>query len=706
MRRYVGFGLGAVGLVAVSAVAFWTVGGGTPLQQVASQVPNDALAVVATGPPSALLQAASEQIPDELRDELLHEIPFDPFDDAAWTERGFDPDAPVGAAFLDPDAEAFMVTVGLVDAARAREVLASSLDESGALKADAPRTLAGVDALVLDEEHALLFEADRLLLVGGYDLDEIPGASDSMDGLELLARRVLEVEAGTSMASNSAFESAAEGMADAAVATYVDTAAITEHTPGRRGEVVMLREVLGEVSGVALGLVADSDRVELRYRAPLPRESHVRGLLDGPPRSEAAMERIPGPVLLGVHASWSMEALREVIDDYTSLDRRVAEEWREARQEFREETGLGVYEDLLGMFTGEVGYVIDEWPPPSNPTRFNLTAFAGVDEEQARETLDALVRRMNGWEGMRFDRDEEDDRVIYTVSPGRGAMPFRPAVALADDTLWLSMHEDHLRDLLADEAGSMLGEGRSAEVAEVVHSSASAVAFCDVREVVAGMRAAGELEDIALGPLGAAGLVEAVDRVESRAGLDGEVWTGSTTVYFDEEAFDGADGPAVALLQMVSAPAFLKYMRRAKTTEAIDQLDKIYKGAALYYTTPHVNRRGNKLDCQFPTSTECIPKGSPCDYPDNMYPADPSIWTNDTWSALNFQISEPHYFRYCFDASGTLSTAGFTATAHADLDCDGEWSTFQRMGFGDPNATKAECSLQGSAAFYVEKEVE
>ena len=142
------------------------------------------------------------------------------------------------------------------------------------------------------------------------------------------------------------------------------------------------------------------------------------------------------------------------------------------------------------------------------------------------------------------------------------------------------------------------------------------------------------------------------------------------------------------------------------TTEAIDQLDKIYKGAAFYYTAPHVSSEGLKLPCQFPADTVCIPEGSPCDYPGNKYPANPEIWTTPTWSALFFQMNDSHYFKYCYDSEGTLSNAIMTASAHADLDCDGTFSTFQRLGYGDPEASRAECSMKGSSAFYVENETE
>lgn len=172
----------------------------------------------------------------------------------------------------------------------------------------------------------------------------------------------------------------------------------------------------------------------------------------------------------------------------------------------------------------------------------------------------------------------------------------------------------------------------------------------------------------------------------------------------------------LAILAVVAVPAFIKYMRRAKTTEAIDEIDKIYKGAALYYTTPHVNKLGEKLECQFPANQGMTPlettccssnsQGGPDLNGDDRCDSDSIVWNTPTWSALNFQMNDEHYFVYSFDASGTLDEAGFTATANADLDCDGIKSTFQRMAFGDPQANKAECSLRGSAAFYVEQETE
>ena len=173
----------------------------------------------------------------------------------------------------------------------------------------------------------------------------------------------------------------------------------------------------------------------------------------------------------------------------------------------------------------------------------------------------------------------------------------------------------------------------------------------------------------------------------------------------------------LAILAVVAVPAFIKYMRRAKTTEAIDEIDKIYKGAAVYYTTPKIDQTGSKIECQFPQSqgvtpiegTCCASLGGPDANGDDRCDGDPTAWDSieKVWSALSFQMNDEHYFVYSFYSNGlTLESAQFTAQANADLDCDGIQSTFQRLGFGDPQASKAECALQGSAAFFVENETE
>lgn len=166
----------------------------------------------------------------------------------------------------------------------------------------------------------------------------------------------------------------------------------------------------------------------------------------------------------------------------------------------------------------------------------------------------------------------------------------------------------------------------------------------------------------------------------------------------------------LGILAVIAVPAFIKYMRRAKTTEAIDELDKIYKGAAYYYTAPHIAATGSKIYCQFPTDQAVTPGATCCSIDknaDGRCDSNSLAWNSNTWSALSFQVTDEVYFVYSFDWNGsTLNAARATANAHADLDCDTTMSTFQRLIFGDPNAQYAECSQVGSSAFFVDLETE
>ena len=154
---------------------------------------------------------------------------------------------------------------------------------------------------------------------------------------------------------------------------------------------------------------------------------------------------------------------------------------------------------------------------------------------------------------------------------------------------------------------------------------------------------------------------------------------------------------------------------QAKTQEAFDNLDKIYVSASNYFGVPRVAKgTGAIIDCQFPATQGMTPDvtGKLCcggrydADKDDRCDVDTARWTTATWSALNFQMNDQHYFGYAFESSGTLGNARFTASAYADLDCDGDLSTFQRFGYGDPSATHAECSMKGSSEFKKHNEFE
>ena len=157
----------------------------------------------------------------------------------------------------------------------------------------------------------------------------------------------------------------------------------------------------------------------------------------------------------------------------------------------------------------------------------------------------------------------------------------------------------------------------------------------------------------------------------------------------------------LGILAAVAIPAFVKYMRRAKTSEAVDKLAYLYRMSSTYFTGEHGARgynAGAGVDVQFPAAAPLTPGTVPT----GVRTQDAvTTWDTPSWNALTFSISDPHYYCYQYDSSGTGTSAQFTARAVGDLDGDGTFSTFERSGGSD-----AQRQVQGSQGVYMLNELE
>jgi prepilin-type N-terminal cleavage/methylation domain-containing protein len=145
----------------------------------------------------------------------------------------------------------------------------------------------------------------------------------------------------------------------------------------------------------------------------------------------------------------------------------------------------------------------------------------------------------------------------------------------------------------------------------------------------------------------------------------------------------------ISILAMVAYPSFMRYMRRARISEPILNLRKLYDISQAYYYADHANGQGALTAKQFPVSMPATPAplGGCC--------ADPSMrclpskyanqWQSPTWETLNFSMDDPFYYSYNYDSAGSGSSAMFTVTAQGDLNCDGKLSLFQRIGWIQDN---------------------
>ncbi len=159
----------------------------------------------------------------------------------------------------------------------------------------------------------------------------------------------------------------------------------------------------------------------------------------------------------------------------------------------------------------------------------------------------------------------------------------------------------------------------------------------------------------------------------------------------------------IGILAAVAIPAFMKYIRRSKTTEATMNVRKLFDSSVAYFESERSDTAGSILAKQFPGSIALTPTTKCCTAAGEKCAPTPSIW-NDTaggWASLNFSVDDPHYYQYRYDSTGTGSAANFKAWAHGDLDCDGTFSSFQRAG-----NVLADFSVSGGAGLFIKNDIE
>lgn len=148
----------------------------------------------------------------------------------------------------------------------------------------------------------------------------------------------------------------------------------------------------------------------------------------------------------------------------------------------------------------------------------------------------------------------------------------------------------------------------------------------------------------------------------------------------------------IGILAAVAIPAFTKYVRKSRTAEAAEHLNKMWAGSVTYYNsdfTAAAGGQGLSLAKQFPgpvaqweTSNGqicCSQVGGKC-------PGNNAIWRTDgVWVGLKFALADPHNYVPGYTSSGTGTNSIFKAAAIGDLNCDSKWSYFIRDGLVQQN---------------------
>ena len=165
----------------------------------------------------------------------------------------------------------------------------------------------------------------------------------------------------------------------------------------------------------------------------------------------------------------------------------------------------------------------------------------------------------------------------------------------------------------------------------------------------------------------------------------------------------------LGILAAVAIPAFVNYMRRAKTSEATINIDRIFEGGITYFEAEHVKSgvtaqpvmRSLPANAAWTPTTLC----SETKYIANTVSA--QFTGNSTWKVLDFNMGDNFYYQYSFDSGcngntcATTGTVTMNANAQGDLDGDGLWSLFKREAIIGQNG-----NITGSAGIFKSNPIE
>ena len=143
----------------------------------------------------------------------------------------------------------------------------------------------------------------------------------------------------------------------------------------------------------------------------------------------------------------------------------------------------------------------------------------------------------------------------------------------------------------------------------------------------------------------------------------------------------------LGILAAVAIPAFVNYIRRAKTSEATLSIDRMYEGAVTYFDTEHTPRgvTTSNITEALPANVGPTPATTLVDSSKLVAQTYLALFqTNVNWQALDFSMTDNFYYAYTFDSACGGSSCGNNATmycrAEGDLDGDNNLSLFERSG--------------------------
>src|SRR5262249_26209032 len=158
----------------------------------------------------------------------------------------------------------------------------------------------------------------------------------------------------------------------------------------------------------------------------------------------------------------------------------------------------------------------------------------------------------------------------------------------------------------------------------------------------------------------------------------------------------------IGILASIAVPSFIRNARKAKSSEAIVQLNKIYLASKSYILESYSGAGSSAvLGVQFSDTETITPVANCCTFTGEKRVANAAEWQTPTWRVLLFSVDDPHYYRYAYTSTGAAAPgpgSNFHAQAYGDLNCNGSYSTFELYGIW----SNVDNDVHGSGGFFMD----
>ena len=388
-----------------------------------------------------------------------------------WIERGVALDEPVGFALLSLSPIVVVSSCGfngefddLVELSGEFNILddqSFSNDEIG-----------GVSALVRDN---LVIAANngRLWSIVAFNLlSDVPAGAELGD----VALQVLTGGFERTLSENDNYRALTDFEYSTRGLVYIDTAPILRLFIDEDDPLLSLL-------GVSTGMTLDDERMVWLSRARFDTATLDPTQYVGLGRHLEPLQRVPGPIWIGIHGSTDPRFLSEGLDLLSSYSRRLGRHVSHTREFLDEVVGIDLEDDILTHLTGELGLFVG--PSQSGGEIDRLAVFAGVSSEsELTEALEEVGIRLMGGRGYPPTLTDLPLDELGGVSVVRITLDSGTPGALFIDSgyLWMTVGESMAEHILEGGEPSFLTQSDAIE--EHFASDSPAVAYVALPDVV------------------------------------------------------------------------------------------------------------------------------------------------------------------------------------------------------------------------------